>query len=1007
MTQTEQSKAAKKFSEDWKDKGYEKGESQKFWLDLLCNVFGIKDFANFVYFENQIKEKFTDKTITNFIDIYIPSTKVMIEQKSIDKDLREPIRQSDGTLLNPFQQARKYISGLPLSQHPRWVVTSNFKSFLVYDMENPNGEPEEILLENLEKEYYRLSFIAGQGSVHLKKELEISKKAGDIIGEIYDAILKQYKDADNPSPATLKSLNMLCVRIVFCLYAEDAGIFGHKSIFGDYLKQFEAKDLRRALLDLFQVLDQKEEERDEYLEESLAAFPYVNGGLFTEEDKTIPPLTEEIKELLVKHASNEFDWSEISPTIFGAIFESTLNPETRRSGGMHYTSIENIHKVIDPLFLDDLKAEFEELKQIKNTANRIEKVKEFHKRLGTLKFLDPACGSGNFLTETYLSLRKLGNECIKAELNIGEGELALTYKAEDLIQVSIQQFYGIEINDFAAVVAKTALWIAESQMMKETAKIIEKDLKFLPLHTYANIIEGNALRIDWESVVPKNELNYILGNPPFVGYAYQSKEQKDDLESVMKGFGKNIDYVAGWYYKAAQMMQGTQIKAALVSTNSITQGEQVAAIWKPMFEHFGLHFDFAYRTFRWDSEANIKAHVHCVIIGFSCKKECHTDSQAAKAAISITSMQNEAKPHSELLTQFQKESKKDFPLGKSNPCGNKKIFLNESQFIEAKNINGYLLDAPDIFIEKNSKPICDVPEMLRGSQPTDDGNLILSVEEKEEYIKKEPQGEKFLRPFMMGKDFIDRKPRWCFWLVGANPSDLKKCPILIRRIEAVREFREKSTKAATRQKAETPTLFDEIKDCKTNYVAIPVVSSERRRYIPIEYLTADVIAGNKLFQMPNASLYHFGVLTSNVHMAWMRAVCGRLKSDYSYSNTIVYNNFPWPQQFKIDNSKLKMEKGKWTLSGEDLPADKKELSIVHSQLSIINTAQAILDARAKYPDSSLADLYDETLMPPELRKAHQANDCAVMAAYGFSTKMTESECVAELFKMYESLTKSR
>ena len=981
MTQTEQSKAAKKFSEDWKDKGYEKGDSQKFWLDLLCNVFGIKDFANFIYFENQIKEKFTDKTITNFIDIYIPSTKVMIEQKSIDKDLREPIRQSDGTLLNPFQQARKYISGLPLSQHPRWVVTSNFKSFLVYDMENPNGEPEEILLENLEKEYYRLSFITDQGSVHLKKELEVSKKAGDIIGEIYDAILKQYKDADNPSPATLKSLNMLCVRIVFCLYAEDAGIFGHKSIFGDYLKQFEAKDLRRALLDLFQVLDQKEEERDEYLEESLAVFPYVNGGLFTEEDKTIPPLTEEIKELLVKHASNEFDWSEISPTIFGAIFESTLNPETRRSGGMHYTSIENIHKVIDPLFLDDLKAEFEELKQIKNATNRIEKVKEFHKRLGTLKFLDPACGSGNFLTETYLSLRKLGNECIKVELNIGEGELALTYKAEDLIQVSIQQFYGIEINDFAAVVAKTALWIAESQMMKETAKIIEKDLKFLPLHTYANIIEGNALRIDWESVVPKNELNYILGNPPFVGYAYQSKEQKDDLESFMKGFGKNIDYVAGWYYKAAQMMQGTQIKAALVSTNSITQGEQVAAIWKPMFEHFGLHFDFAYRTFRWDSEANIKAHVHCVIIGFSCKKECHTDS--------------------ELLTQFQKESKKDFPLGKSNPCGNKKIFLNESQFIEAKNINGYLLDAPDIFIEKKSKPICDVPPMIRGSSPIDDGNLLLTIEEKEEYIKKEPQGEKFLRPFMMGKDFIERKPRWCFWLVGANPSELKKCPVLIKRIEAVREFRLKSSKAATVQIAATPTLFGEMRPCESEYIAIPKVSSENRRYIPIDYLTSEVLAGDKLFQMPNASLYHFGVLTSNVHMAWMRAVCGRLKSDYSYSNTIVYNNFPWP--FSEKQTDLFVPNG----THQKAKNVSSEQIRVSYQEKIQQTAQAILDARAKYPDSSLADLYDETLMPPELRKAHQANDRAVMAAYGFSTKMTESECVAELFKMYESLTKSR
>lgn len=1004
MTQTEQAKAAKKFSEDWKDKGYEKGESQKFWLDLLCNVFGIKDFANFIYFENQIKEKFTDKTITNFIDIYIPSTKVMIEQKSIDKDLREPIRQSDGTLLNPFQQARKYISGLPLSQHPRWVVTSNFKSFLVYDMENPNGEPEEILLENLEKEYYRLSFITDQGSVHLKKELELSKKAGDIIGEIYDAILKQYKDADNPSPATLKSLNMLCVRIVFCLYAEDAGIFGHKSIFGDYLKQFEAKDLRRALLDLFQVLDQKEEERDEYLEESLAVFPYVNGGLFTEEDKTIPPLTEEIKELLVKHASNEFDWSEISPTIFGAIFESTLNPETRRSGGMHYTSIENIHKVIDPLFLDDLKAEFEELKQIKNAANRIEKVKEFHKRLGTLKFLDPACGSGNFLTETYLSLRKLGNECIKAELNIGEGELALTYKAEDLIQVSIQQFYGIEINDFAAVVAKTALWIAESQMMKETAKIIEKDLKFLPLHTYANIIEGNALRIDWESVVPKSDLNYILGNPPFVGYAYQSKEQKDDLESVMKGFGKNIDYVAGWYYKAAQMMQGTQIKAALVSTNSITQGEQVAAIWKPMFEQFGMHFDFAYRTFRWDSEANIKAHVHCVIIGFSCKKECHTDSQAAKAAISITSMQNEAKPHSELLTQFQKESKKDFPLGKSNPCGNKKIFLNESQFIEAKNINGYLLDAPDIFIENSKKPLCDVPEMQKGSIPVDGGNLIIEAEDYEDFINKEPQAKQFIKPLVGSEEFINNKKRWCLWLVGANPSDLKKCPLIMERVQKVKEMRLASTKEATRKFADYPTRFMELRQPETDYLLVPRVSSEQRRYIPIGYMPKDVISTDANMVLPNATLYHFGVLTSNVHNAWMRAVCGRLKSDYRYSNTIVYNNFPWPQQFKIDNSKLKMENGKWTLSGEDLPADKKELSIFHSQLSIINTAQAILDARAKYPDSSLADLYDETLMPPELRKAHQANDRAVMAAYGFSTKMTESECVAELFKMYEKLT---
>ncbi|MCI7563848.1 MAG: hypothetical protein MST09_02590, partial [Spirochaetia bacterium] len=978
----------------------------------------------------------------NFIDIYIPSTKVMIEQKSIDKDLREPIRQSDGTLLNPFQQARKYISGLPLSQHPRWVVTSNFKSFLVYDMENPNGEPEEILLENLEKEYYRLSFITDQGSVHLKKELEVSKKAGDIIGEIYDAILKQYKDADNPSPATLKSLNMLCVRIVFCLYAEDAGIFGHKSIFGDYLKQFEAKDLRRALLDLFQILDQKEEERDEYLEESLAVFPYVNGGLFTEEDKTIPPLTEEIKELLVKHASNEFDWSEISPTIFGAIFESTLNPETRRSGGMHYTSIENIHKVIDPLFLDDLKAEFEELKQIKNAANRIEKVKEFHKRLGTLKFLDPACGSGNFLTETYLSLRKLGNECIKAELNIGEGELALTYKAEDLIQVSIQQFYGIEINDFAAVVAKTALWIAESQMMKETAKIIEKDLKFLPLHTYANIIEGNALRIDWAKVgevspslpsqvaprtVPASSddslrfvdlsatpssgdtpqrpvFDYILGNPPFVGAQYMTKEQKNDLMSLFPNnkHSGELDFVAGWYKKAADFIKNTNTHCAFVSTNSITQGEQVSALWKDLFAD-GLKFDFAYRTFRWDSEANIKAHVHCVIIGFSCKKECHTDSQAAKAAISITSMQNEAKPHSELLTQFQKESKKDFPLGKSNPCGNKKIFLNESQFIEAKNINGYLLDADSIFIESRSKPLCNVPLISKGCQPTDGGNLIIEEKDYDEFIKKEPNAKKFIKNLVGAHEFINNKKRYCLWLVGANPSELKKMPLVMKRIEACRQMRLASSDKATQRLAETPTLFREQYNPKT-YIIVPSTSSERRRYIPLGFLDDSTISTNLNLIIPDATLYHFGILTSNVHMAWMRAVAGRLEMSYRYSKDIVYNNFPWPQQFKIDNSKLRMENGKWTLSGEDLPADKKELSIFHSQLSIINTAQAILDARAKYPDSSLADLYDETLMPPELRKAHQANDRAVMAAYGFSTKMTESECVAELFKMYEKLT---
>ena len=931
MTQTEQQRAARKFSQDWQGKGYEKGESQKFWLDLLCNVYGVQDFTNFVYFESQIKEQFSDKTITNFIDIYIPSTKVMIEQKSQDKDLRSPIKQSDGSLLNPFQQARKYIAGLPLSQHPRWVVTCNFKSFLVYDMENPNGEPEEILLENLEKEYYRLSFLTDAGNIHLKKELEISKKAGDIIGEIYDAILKQYKDADNPSPATLKSLNMLCVRIVFCLYAEDAEIFGHKSMFGDYLKQQEAKNLRRALLDLFQVLDQKEDERDEYLEENLAAFPYVNGGLFTEEDKTIPQLTEEIKELLVLHASSEFDWSEISPTIFGAIFESTLNPETRRTGGMHYTSIENIHKVIDPLFMDELWKEFNELKQIKATNTRISKIKEFHKKLSTIKFLDPACGSGNFLTETYLSLRRLGNECIKAELNIGEGELSLAYNDDDLIQVSIQQFYGIEINDFAAVVAKTALWIAESQMLKETSKILNKDLNFLPLKSYANIVEGNALRIDWENVISKSELNYILGNPPFVGARLMSEEQKNDVISVwgnIKNIG-NVDYVSCWYKKSADMMKDTNIRTALVSTNSITQGEQVTIMWKPLMES-GIYINFAYRTFRWDSEANIKAHVHCVIVGFSYQKQ------------------------SENL-----------------------LFLNETQVSKCKNINGYLVDAPNIFIESRKKTICKIEPIDFGSMANDGGYLCDYSEDKmNEIINQYPDSKIMFKKFLGATEFLHNKQRYCLWLKDINPSLIKKISPVYEAVLKVKEMRLNSDRKATQKLADQPYLFGEIRQPASEYLLIPRHSSENRRYIPLGYESADVICGDANMLVPNATLYHFGILTSNVHNAWMRAVCGRLKSDYRYSKDIVYNNFPWPNP--TEEQKVKIEQ----------------------------TAQGILDARAKYPESSLADLYDELTMPPELRKAHQANDRAVMAAYGFSVKMTESECVAELFKLYSQLTQA-
>ena len=919
MVPVQQQKAAKEFADRWKGKGYEKGESQKFWTTLLTEVFGIEHVDSFLLFEQQVKLDHT-----SFIDGFIPSTKVMIEQKSLGKNLAEGIKQSDGSVLNPFQQAKRYAAELPYSQRPRWIVTCNFAEFWVYDMEQPNGEPQKILLKDLEKEYYRLQFLVDEGNEHLKREMEVSVKAGNLVGIIYDKLLEQY-GADDPE--TLRSLNILCVRLVFCLYAEDAGLFNNRTAFHDYLKAYPAQKLRRALVDLFEVLDTPFAERDKYLEDDLAAFPYVNGGLFSDKTIEIPQFTDELKQLILEDASADFDWSEISPTIFGAVFESTLNPETRRSGGMHYTSIENIHKVIDPLFLDDLKAEFEKILEMKQVAPRKQALATFQDKLASLTFFDPACGSGNFLTETFLSLRRLENKVIQA---IFGGENVLTF--DILIKVNISQFYGIEINDFACTVAKTALWIAESQTLKETSTIAGRAIDFLPLKTNAYIHEGNALRIDWSEVIVPEKLNYIMGNPPFVGARWMSKEQKQDVIDIFgskwQGVG-DLDYVCCWYMKAAEMMKtNPAIKAALVSTNSITQGGAVINLWKPLFEQYGIHFDFAYRTFRWDSEADIKAHVHCVILGFSIS-------------------------------------------GNST----KRLYLSDSQTIPAANINGYLMDAPNVFIEKRMHPICDVPEICLGGQPIDDSNFILTEEEKNELLQKEPQAEPFIRPFMMGKDFINRKPRYCLWLQGANPTLLRQCPAVLERVKKVREFRLKSTKAATRQKADTPTLFDEIREPQTNYIALPKVSSENRRYIPMDYLSPEIIPGDKLFCMQGASLYHFGVLTSNVHMAWMRVVCGRLKSDYSYSNTIVYNNFPWCQPTEEQKARIEA------------------------------TAQAILDARAKYPDCSLADLYDEVTMPPELRRAHQENDRAVMAAYGFSTKMTESECVAELFKMYQTLTK--
>ncbi|MCI8641258.1 MAG: class I SAM-dependent DNA methyltransferase [Clostridia bacterium] len=923
MTEKEQKKQAKQFVEFWKHKGYEKGQSQQFWIQLLTDIFGVKNTSEFIEFEDQVH---IDKS-TGFIDAYIPKARVLIEQKSIDKDLRKAIKQSDGSLLTPFQQAKKYIVELPVDKHPKWVITCNFKSFLIYNMNNPNGEPEEILLENLEKEYYRLQFLVDSTNENLKKEMEVSIKAGELVGKIYDEILPLYKDSKNEE--TLRSLNMLCVRLVFCLYAEDAGLFGKHNMFHDYLAKFEVEDLRIALINLFKVLDTKIEDRDPYMKEDLSQFPYVNGGLFADENIEIPMLNEKVKEIILAKASEDFDWSDISPTIFGAVFESTLNPETRRKGGMHYTSIENIHKVIDPLFFDELKKELEEKILNVATANIIKKnVLEFQEKISKLKVLDPACGSGNFLTETYVSLRKLENQALE---KLYGNQIQFGDEKNNPIKVSIKQFYGIEINDFAVTVAKTALWIAESQMMKETENILHLNLYFLPLKSYANITEGNALRIHWNDVVAKEELNYIMGNPPFVGARRMTEEQKQDVNFVFSNIKDKVgsmDYVTCWYKKACDYIKESNIEVGFVSTNSICQGEQETLLWKYLMLNYNIQINTAYPTFTWSSETKEKAGVHCVIVEFSCinnKKE-------------------------------------------------KRIYSDSTHYKVANKINGYLVEAPEVWIEKRNKPIQNVPIISNGSKPLDNAICAFTPEEREEFIAKEPNSKKYFYRYMGGYEFINNIERYFLLINKIPPNEQKSMPYVLEKLQQIKDYRNRSKSLETKRLAETPSKFHYENMPKNNFLVIPQTSSGRRKYIPIGFLSPNVLVNNKLQVMKEVSMYEFGILCSNVHNAWVRYVAGRLRNDYTYSVGIVYNNFTWPTVSK--EQKEKIEK----------------------------TAQNILNARNLYLNSSLADLYDELTMPPELRKAHQDNDKAVMEAYGFDWRnMTESDCVAELMKMYQKL----
>ena len=920
MTDAQQREAARQFFYRWKGKGKEDEDARSYWIELLTEILGMDNVTKRVEFEKKV---IGGDGNTKRIDVYIPETHVVIEQKSIGIALDKPQAGHDN--MTPYEQAKMYDNYLPFDERARWIVTSNFTEIWIYDRNAAKPDPVKLSLSDFPTKLHMLDFLVKKEVKKVSDEMEISLQAGEIVGLLYDAFHKQYKNPDDPD--TLKSLNKLCVRIVFLLYGEDAGILGKKNMFHDYMEQFDAQHARKGLRDLFRVLDQKPEDRDEFLADDdplLAAFPYVNGGLFAGDDISIPPFTDKIMDLLLHKASADFDWSGISPTIFGAVFESTLNPETRRSGGMHYTSIENIHKVIDPLFLDDLKAELEEIKTISVVKTRDKRLHAFQDKLASLSFLDPAAGSGNFLTESYTSIRKLENEALAiltgGQISFGE--------AINPIKVSISQFYGIEINDFAVTVARTALWIAENQMMKETEDIVHMDLDFLPLKTAAHIQEGNALQIDWNDVVPKYSLNYIMGNPPFVGVNYMSDSQREDMDTIWVGVKRGkLDYVTCWYVKASEYIKGTPIRAALVSTNSVTQGEQASVMWKKLFGE-GVHIDFAYRTFIWDSEASLKAHVHCVIVGFS------------------VAVNNK-----------------------------KKYIYSDGQAIEAEIINGYLVDAPVVVIEESSKPLFEVPAIVRGSQATDDGYYLFTPEEKSAFLAKEPKAEKYFKRFMMGREFINNIERWCLWMPEINPTELKACPEIMKRVQKVKELRLASKNKQTQQAAMIPWRFGQYRPPAKQYIAFAKVSSERRRYIPFGFLTDDVIPGEMLFTIPGASMYMFGILVSNVHNAWMRTVAGRLKSDYRYSTTVVYNTFPWPSTTEDQKSKIEA------------------------------TAQAILDARALYPDASLADLYDPLTMPPELRKAHKANDVAVMCAYGMPIKETdEAACVAWLMRLYQDKT---
>ena len=929
--------AVKKFVERWQQEtGDEDSQARSFWIELLQDVLGFKSPTKMLDFEKKVQKR--------RIDVYCEEYGVLIEQKSRGIDLFEKRDNGQYGKETAYEQACWYRG--KMLKIPRWIITCDFDSFYIYDVHSGDSIPYEkdyvakLTLKDLPEKYDVFDQVFDPNTTRLAIETNISVQTTELIRKMYNALMKQYKNIETDKKEQ-HDLNVLIVRLVFLYYAENAHILTNTHAFRDYLKSFKPSSYRDALNNLFRVLNTSKEERDPYDSDSLKSFPYVNGGLFAEEI-TIPQFTEELAKLLIT-ASENTNWKEISPTIFGALFESTLNPETRRSGGMHYTSIENIHKVIDPLFLDDLKKELSDIEAIEIQKDRIRKLKTFREKLSKLTFLDPACGSGNFLTETYLCLRKLENQILR-DFILEEEEDDSVYIDKEWVNdyawfgifVNLNQFYGIEINDFAVAVAKTALWIAEAQAKAETEELLDENLHILPLTNNENIVVANALRMDWNQLIPKNKLNYIIGNPPFVGYKQRNDTQREDMEIVFpKSWKKRgmLDYVACWFKVASDIMKGTSIKTALVATNSITQGDLVKTLWEPLFAT-GMQINFAHKNFKWDSDAKDVAQVYCVIIGFGDK-------------------------------DYSKKKQR--------------VLYDNDVPLVCENITGYLVEGKTFFLEDQSLPISnDAPKMMIGRIPLSGGRekqyLILEKEERDFILNKEPDASQWIRLYSNGREFIDGKDRYCLWLEGITPTQLKGLPLIYDRVKKCREWRSSKKVGSDAWKLkDIPHLFRPSKEFSPDvpYLAFPQTSTGSRDYIPIAFVTNGMIPGPKLCIIHNASLYAFGILMSSAHMIWARAFSGYLGTGISYSISILYNTFPWPKPTEAQREK------------------------------IVKAAQAILDARALYSDSCLAALYDKGSMPDELKNAHIQNDKAVLEAYKMPFGISKEECLKTLKKLYE------